>query len=898
MSLLGLMAPAIAGAQAQSNPPMNNLRITNRAQCAVDSDSPTDTAFLILDGYNAGKLGNSLAKNLGLDDAVMSQDSMKEFRLSITHLTLTIMNKLMTGKLPLLPMNVQNTKLPNYGALVKQCGDKVYCPELGSYLAKIWAVSEKTLPTDADWKSIDPYTSNNFMVTSGSRRLGCYYLKRFSPLQGQLQNSKIDAASLQEMAVAYLEQEKYVTDCYSTDDTLDSRNVALQLDLKISDQDSWNAKGFDYWNSLKIYLSWAWRNTQVPNKVSQRFGQMFKSLALEESIMFIPNGCKSITKPACDSEHLSLNSLRELAKSNNQDADHNALVPTSPDKNLIDRGARSVNDDFLNTRGYQTASEWVDNFRKNFVSTRGSMKNKLQSSVQFMNVLADSMSANDLVEFVKPLALTSTMSSAQRDELYYLCTEVRLAGDKRLDFMKTDIDNIKGLKDMTKALQNSKRGIQDFVGYFDAMSAGILPLCDRLEKTNIWQSANYTVNKNGFNPWAKQLLSIGAPEGDPVPVQTYGAPLLVWNQALGSQPGNVICSSGIDCARGVLKSIVDLYAVATYADAFLPISSMAASPDVFNPYSELKACKIYDPWYQTKRANRVFMTDLASTALFGWNIMPIYIDADYAPAKVTSFQKLVKDGVIKFDPNIDRAKMEASVLADLGPLTGAPCAVSIAPNAKNFNFLAFDGISVNYCDVKSNAGAVSTGANNVTATPNKTRSYCGGCSINFVGVTEGAAVAATSTFNPIKLGIYLFRAINRFVNAKKDPVNVPKSYDVDLSRVADAYRRFGTIPVDCVDQLGQGLRCFKDICEAKAVDFFEKLTGATVSSAYVQNNNRNQDYSYEKTAWVKSDLCNGEVMFKFSCRQDGSGFWTAGQNQIYGWSGNCKQVVEQRRWKK
>lgn len=905
ISASALLFSSLSTAQVSTSSQMNNLRITNRAQCAIDSDFPTASAFLILDGYNAGKLGNSLAKNIGLDEAQTSQDTMKEFRLSVSHLTLTIINKLMTGKLPLLPMNLKDTKLYSYSILANSCGDKVYCAELQNYLARAWALSENPSVTSSssDWKKVDNITSANFMSQQGSRRVGCYYLKRFSPLQGQLHNTTLDTASLQEMAVAYLEQQKYITSCYDTDASLDSRNAALQIDIKTGALDSWNAKGFDFWNSVKIYLSWAWRNTDIPAHMSPRFGEVFKSVALEESMMLIPNGCKSITKPSCDSEHLALNNLRELAKQDTKDSGFNTQVPQSPDKTMLERGSRAVNNDFLNTRGYMSAGEWVDNFRKNFVQTRGSAKNRLQSSVQFMNILADTMSADTLVEFVKPIALAGNMTTLQRDELYYLCTEARLAGDKRLDFMKSDIDGIAGLKSMNKALDNSKRSVEQFVAYFDVVAKGVLPYCDRLEKTNIWQAAGYTVNKTGFKSWAKEVLSTPTEE---VPStfqpQIYGSPLLVWNSALGSQEGNVICASGLDCARNVIKAMVDLYAVAQYADAFLPISSTAASPGIFNPYAELKACKIYDPWYQSKRANRVFMADLASTALFGWNFMPIYIDADYTPPKVTSFQRLIKDGVIKFDANIEKSKMVASLLADFGPLTGAPCAVSIAPNAKTFDFLAFDGISVNYCDSKKTGGADSDGVNNISTNPEKVRSYCGGCSINFVGVASGvASTTAATSFNPIKMGVYLFRAIYRFVNSSKDPVNVPTSYNVDLAKVADAYRRFGTIPKDCVNPLGQGLKCFQDICTSKAADFFERLTGGKVATISVNAADQNSDgmtmSSYQKQAWVKSDLCNGEAVFSFSCREDGSGFYVGGTDgNMYG-SGACRNVVKAGRWK-
>lgn len=165
VAVFALIPLSFAAAQVATAPDLNELRITNRAQCAVDSEAPTDTAFLIIDGYNAGKLGNSLAKNLGLDTAETSQETMKEFRLSLTHMSLVIFNKLMNGRLPLLPSNInEKTALKNYSEQVKLCKDKIYCSDLSSYIAKLWALSEDSdvVPGAPEWKAVDNFSKNNF----------------------------------------------------------------------------------------------------------------------------------------------------------------------------------------------------------------------------------------------------------------------------------------------------------------------------------------------------------------------------------------------------------------------------------------------------------------------------------------------------------------------------------------------------------------------------------------------------------------------------------------------------------------------------------------------------------------------------------------------------------------
>ncbi|UXR65713.1 hypothetical protein EZJ49_05555 [Bdellovibrio bacteriovorus] len=898
--------------QAQASDPalpLNKLKISNRAQCAVDSQKPTASIFLLLDGYNAGKAAHTLAKNIGADADQMSLESMREFRLASSAMLTDIMNRLLTGQLPLLPMNIKSEPLKVYASLLKSCTGKVYCEALNSYLGKIWQVSNRRLAGENIlWSTIDNFTTDNVLTYKGANHISCSYVKRFSALQGHLHTPTIDRLGLQEMAQAWVERSKYITHCMDADPNLDSRNSVVQLDVKTGDPDEWNQKGFDFWNSVKIYLSWAWRNSNLPAKSSPRFAEMFRSVALEESLMLVPNGCGSVTKPECDGETLSMNSLRELAAPNSKDTEHIVPVPEGPEKGLIEKGPRSVNDDFLGTQSFESASEWLANFRKNYVQARGSMKNRLQTSVQFLNMLSDSMKPAQLTEFVKPLAFSKEISSGHRDELYYLCTELRLAGDKRIDFLKSDIDQISQLSVMNKAFEGSDKTPQDVVNYFDELSRGVLPFCDALETTNTWNIKDYIVNKAGFQDWAKQLLSISDPATTTTEIKplAYGPPLLVWNATQGNIEGNVICMSGIDCARKAIRAMVDLHAVAKYAEAFLPVSSTVNSPDVFNPYSELAACKIYDPWFVTKRNNRRLMADLASTALFGWNFLPLYVDVDFTAPKVTSFNQLVQNGVIKFDPNIQKSKMEASLIADFGPLLGAPCAVSIAPtSAKNFDFYAFKGISVNYCDIKSRGQVVGDSDGSLNPREPKSRAYCGGCSLNFVGVASGVAVSSASSglsLNPIKLGVYLFRAVHRFLTGKKDKVNIPQTFEVDLAKTAEVYKKYGTIPEKCVSMLGQGYSCHEDICEAKAAEFFERYTHGKIHS--ISTHDAEQDpktglpaRSAYRRSWIRSSVCDGDITLSFTCSGNGENFKTQKRRGgLYGVSKDCRNFLGHNFW--
>jgi hypothetical protein len=181
----------------------------------------------------------------------------------------------------------------------------------------------------------------------------------------------------------------------------------------------------------------------------------------------------------------------------------------------------------------------------------------------------------------------------------------------------------------------------------------------------------------------------------------------------------------------------------------------------------------------------------------------------------------------------------------------------------------------------------------------KARSYCGGCSINFVGVTSGAAMATANALpvNPIKLGIYFFRSIQRFVDAKKDKVNIPMSSDVNLQKVAETYQKYGGyIPEHCVEQLGAGVGCYQNICMAKAVDAFEKYTGKKVIDVNTSNSGPTSS-SITKAITIKSALCDGEVLMKFNCTDDGKKFSTYERfGGLYGRTKECRDAIGQNFW--
>ncbi|MFN7455598.1 MAG: hypothetical protein ACK5RO_13195 [Pseudobdellovibrionaceae bacterium] len=873
----------------QFNPlDINPLRMTNRAQCAIDSDYPTQSAFSIVDGFNSGRLSHALAKNIGQDPSLLTFEAMTDFRLSVAGLQMQIAEKLLNGELPLLPHNVseEGKAIPlKYQRAVVSCKSEVFCEDMKNYVSEIW--KQSSLPKENRTQAltrVDNFSPQAFLPNSLEARVNCLLLKKFSPLQSHLHGTELNAAGLQNLAEAVINQANHITSCTDTSSEIDSRNTALQIDIR-ANPEAWNKVGFDFWNSLKIYFSWAWRNSEELKKWSPKYYRLFRSIDIEESLLLIPNGCKSIQQPKCDSETLSLNAIRELAKNNNQANEFDHLVGKGPEKELISKGARSVNDDFLGTLSYEKASEWVSHFRKNFIEQRWLMRNKIFNGNHHLTLLSKTYTAEQLVSFARSYLLSTPITPALRDEAAYMCLEWQLSSDNRLDFLNTDIRRVSELDSMIR--QNSAHGlsVENQVQYYRSLGSAMKPLCEELETKQFFNASGYQTNWVGLENWAKEMTSksVQVPEGMAfVPsVPATGAFLTFGSDQIP------LCVNPIECTRKAFKAAVDLHAAAQYAEAFLPTKDQVSSPDVFNPYAELKACKIYDPWFVTNRTRKVFLADLANTALFGWNPLPIYMDLNWTAPRVTSFNQLVQEGKLKFDPNVEKSKMQKALLADFGPWLGTPCAVQISPAGETpFDFYAFNGIALNYCKVNKGRDGVAERPDDIRTSEPKDSSYCGGCSLNFVGVASSAAAKVdTPSFNPLKFGVYLFRAVYRFVKGMKDGVNVPRSYIVDVNQVTETYLRLGKkIPESCVEPLSLGLSCFYDTCGSKTAKYLKEKYNITPLNVYI----RDIDDMVSRTA-------NKEVTFKIpGCKHEYSIDVTCSGRQTHHFRVNERSLFEPR----
>ena len=857
------------------------LRITNRAQCAADALTPSRSALALIDGYDAGKLGHSLALATGGDPARGSVEAMRAFRLTATELVLRIMADLVQWRLPLLPVDPKLGP-PGYREKIKLCQNGTYCTALDDLLASYWAFGHRE-NGGLTWLSVDQFnTDRGFFDRSGSEKIGCSYLKRFPALQAQLTQGQATKASLEALARETLDSSGTAESCFSETATLDSRYAVMQIDLlAFPDESAWSKRGFDFWNSVKIYFSWAWRNLPQLGRYAGAYDFAFRSIPVEETLLLLPSGCQSIEHPSCSGAYLSSESLRSFAQAA-ETADINRFVPKGPDRTLLTDGIPESKPDPLNFHDYASPSDWLKGFRERFTRTRGIAKQRFLSAITFLSVLRTKLPAPQLLTsleaYLKEGAQEAEHSGhhdAWMNQLNYLCTEFNYAHNRRFSFLRQDLEMLARLKFMDGlASPLSGDEIKALYEYYVTVADGVGRVCSKLEASKFWTDpANpFDAKTEGHYSWFKEAL--GMKDLSPPPLEPYypGEPLLAYKTYdTDWDPSHVICFSGVDCARRTLKAVVDLYGVGQYAQAVLPLAETISSPTLFNPYAERVACQTYDPWFKSRASFKTLLVDLGNVLAFGWNPLPIYVSTEVRPGEVTSFKRLVENGQVRFDPKLTPSKTDYGLGVDFGFLIGAPCIVTISQSSTipiPPSFYVLQGISASTC---ISGQKVRMTVESAQATPKSSvdrGSSCMSCAINL------AAVANVATFTPfgmaVKSGMYLAGAFVHYSNNMKDPNDVPHLGEINPNYLLETYRRFGnTIPDRCVKPLTRGKRCLANKCEES---FARHVT--TVYGGYLERVRISQGGARDFLVTAKLTSCGEEQQFLVetmgtSCEYDG-----------------------------
>ncbi len=776
---------------------LNPLQFKNRAACADASQYPTNTIFILLDSTNVGKAAYQLSKETGSDTNSRINEAIIEYKNTLLLLIRNIHERLSSGSLPLLPSSSNEKSLKNnaeYWKVVQSCqGNEWNCSNMDNYIEKIWGNNNKNNP-------------------SVLGNLSCHYIKKFSPLQSHLVKPRPDDDSIFKLNKTLKEKGKYISSC---DNPSSEKNGTYQLDILNTNTDSWEKNGFDYWNSLKIYLSWAWRNSDESKK--NKYSYLLRSINLEESIIFVPNGCASINVPSCSSNHIYLNSMRRLADPNQKIQklydDYFTSLPEELEKSLLKNPLPAVNNNSLriyyedNIDQSPSASKWTsDLFSK--VSKAGIYtKRKLASALKVLSFIKSQLTKEKLLINFNNDAWVKDSSKDNR--LYFMCSEYTFTNNNFINGMKSKIDSMEKigqLNNLSGFIPAST--IRESLSYYQEIRDEVVRFC---EKRDLRFNRNKGT-KRGHSQWfLDELKKVGMIENENIiSKRNYGRDSL--REPFAVLPGysknknskNILCGTLLDCTLLLQDSIMNTYSSMNNMEPLLALSGEIRSPAMFNPYSERVACELYDPWAATNERIFNIIASIFRGALFAVNPWLAILNVRLDPGEVISLERLIEDGKIKFKTNKEKQTIKVGLIANLGPLFNIPCTISIDEKLKYATIMppVSIGITTQYCGSSQNIDHI-IGNDGKLSKKSSNFAGCGACYISLSSLP-----IIQDYFNPL---FFIESLLSYSYRKENDPYNIPDSRTIDLDNLQLVSSEFGddeSIPKICLNQIKNGRKCW------------------------------------------------------------------------------------------
>ncbi len=848
------------------------VRIPNATQCAADSKSPTESAFLYIDATNAGRIAYQIAaqKKYPQDDFVARAITAYKNRLAV--LADGVLAKLTSGQWPLI--NSAGSELEQ---ILKDCRSDLNCLPLKQKFFMIQNAS----PMAA--------VKSNAISKKPSQ---CLKVEELSALQSHLFFQGVTQNSLNTMAqqLDFIKAQKSCSDL-AVVPSQDPSSL-LQLDI-LSLRDDFQTRGFDIWASFKTYLSLAWRYTALPSD-DAAFRQIFLNLSLEENMMLFSNGCKSLSRPECTSDFLTSYQIRRMMIS------------------VKDIDPLNMNSDEMRDRlfkpeteegAFQTSfvskladNQWVSSFFKSLSSISWGMTAEIKKSTQFFQTLLNKKNSEQLIADLNQILETRGDDQSTLESFHYLCGESNLIGQPEFSFYSFDLENIEKFSKLDSNSNSAPAGVSlrigQIVSFHKDLYKKLGSVCERAN--NLEQKQKYNFSKfSNYRPWFKRylkkysmfqaLLDSEGASGPNVlaPTVANKENYLQLPSIMRDLPPLVFCSDAIDCTRTVFESMAHLNRIALSSRALL--QNDIISPGLFNKAADKVACGLVNPWEAQDLVKKKLFMDMISSVLFGATRLPIYLDVGFKPGEVTSFKKLVEDGKIKFDVKVDKPKMLTSLALHLGSLIGVPCSVQIsqtqmpAPNNDLPNYF-FTGITGSACKGAEKGamdltGAMSIGESYKQSSPSG-QSMCGSCSINF----EQALETSWNQFVPFRFFARLLDSVVRYNNSKDDP-SFPHADIVNLSYLSETFHKYGTIPEKCVAPLKRGLKCLNNMCESLITRDLESATQRKVVILDLEEDRQESrqensvpGVSYRR-AWVQMQGCDRKVPVPVTCARDGESYY-------------------------
>ena len=313
----------LAQAISDKNPGLEQLQIINTPQCAADMAKPTDSVFITATLRNTGIVLNNIAKTTKRNQLEFVGQGLKFYKSKLIYLTNSILNGLNSGNLKLITSKEE--------ALVNLVNLN---------------------------KSFEKANIFHHFLCSQVNEINNKYAHLF--IRG------LNKDTLGELAKQYINKTTQ-TDCRF-------ENIKADLDLYpvynfelrgLTSNKNWNKKGFEFWQSFKIYLSAAWRTADVSALQDASLNNLTLMVPMEEEVLILSNGCKSIERPECNSSFLSTAELRNLFTTEREKLE---MTSSSVEmKDLITDNTDKTDNNIKRQQAEKSADkQWIADFHRSY----------------------------------------------------------------------------------------------------------------------------------------------------------------------------------------------------------------------------------------------------------------------------------------------------------------------------------------------------------------------------------------------------------------------------------------------------------------------------------------------------------------------------------------------------
>lgn len=811
---------------------MAPLEFSNRAACAELSTKPARSVFLQMDAFNAGKAGFAqglIAQKSNPTEVPgdYAQMAVKDFRIWSTRLAVGIANDLLSGKLPLLPQDGSTPAI--FQKTVESClsrKDFLSCQGMNNFLADLWARSKMA---DPHWEQLGFASTDFFPQKIGkTAAIGCHIVRKFSALHSPLKTQTIEAGTITNIAMDAFKPEEHLDSCFSTAEGADPRFTTVQIDIaRLAKDGDWDTLGFPFWHSLKLFMSWAWRYAPEYRQEFGPFEQVFTSLAYEDSVMLLPNGCRSIEMPRCDSQGLASDTMR-AAKYLGMTSPAVDEVPQKPIDTLFTGKTPPVNSDVLGVFKANDASAWARDFKDKLSGIRFSMMKKLNTGIDKLQIITSLVEAKDLAKDIK---IIQSDASYDKIETYLACMEFTLAKNDLYQDIFLEIQTLNQADELKSVLlSESGRSLDAYVAYYKTISETMEPFCKEMEKRGRLTSPMPTLYKS-LREWAFDLVrpmerSMYLPQCALTPnipecPQNLDKKYLVAHpkSSTGVSDEFTICKTSLECARTVLESLVSIVSVRRMAHAFLPTENVIASPDLFNTYAMPTACKLYDPWSKQRNSWKLFVADLGSALVYGATCGALKFQVLELPTShVTGYKEISETNQSLYEPVMGKDPLKYVAGVDYAFLPGFSCGVAVANviAADQQKYLPgyFSSLKVQNCKGDSSTDytinrhpQLDPSMNKVISGMDKNvRETCFSCSIALTSVAKYSCVTPI-VGQAVATGIGLFQGTMRLISNLSDKDNIIRAKVLDVDQVSQSFSDLQKITPKCHRKLKRGTTC-------------------------------------------------------------------------------------------